>query len=392
MAVDPPDGSLKLDEVNKVASEACTRAGAFALLVSVLLFVLCVSLQERKADEALAGYVGRRLNLAMFVEELQKNQIWQNYAASHHDADQKPLAQLLGARVEMTPTSLKTGLRKPDETPSRSIEPHSPNSSKKGPAPPTILSVTTEPLHISDLGEMSQIVQFWRELNDSDLLTRSRETSNYFSFSITKWANRRNALLYSNSLDLLCTVSEIEVPRRFFKSARYVPQLNDDALMNCTTLRNLTELAQYEMPQMSSPSQLGTKIGRDVDLSPGSLPKDPYAASLVAEGLLFFVLVYFSAFVREAASTESFPAWGTLFGAFSRTRWMLVVFLVALWMPFLACCAVAFISGKILLGLAVTPVLFATFSAHRTLEEKSYFGPVSPFAFLETQYRRIAGS
>jgi hypothetical protein len=57
MAVDPLDGSLKPDEVNKVASEACTRAGAFALLVSVLLFVLCVSLQDRKADEALAGFL-----------------------------------------------------------------------------------------------------------------------------------------------------------------------------------------------------------------------------------------------------------------------------------------------------------------------------------------------
>ncbi len=389
MAAGPPDGSLKLDEVNKVASEACTRAGAFALLVSVLLFVLCVSLQDRKADEALAGYVAGRLNLAMFIEELQKNQIWQNYAASHPDADQKPLAQLVRATVEMTLTSPNTGLQKPDETPSRSIERHPPNSSKNVPAPPINLSVTTEPLHIRDLGEMSQIVQFWRDLNDSDLLIRSGETSNYFAFSIAKWANRRNRILYSNSLELLCTVSEIEVPRKSFKSARYIPQLNDDALMNCITLRNLTELAQYEMPQMSSPSQLGTRIGRDVDLSPGSLPKDPYAASLVAEGLLFFVLVYFSAFAREAASAESFPARGTLFGAFSRTRWMLAVFLVALWTPFLACCSVAFISGKMLLGLAVIPILFATFSAHRTLEGKSYFGSMIPFSFLGTQCWRI---
>jgi hypothetical protein len=108
MAVDPPDGSLKFDEVNKIASEACTRAGAFALLVSVLLFVLCASLQDRKADEALAGYVASRLNLAMFVEELQKNQIWQNYAASHPDADQKPLAQLVRATVEIRPPHRRT--------------------------------------------------------------------------------------------------------------------------------------------------------------------------------------------------------------------------------------------------------------------------------------------
>jgi len=117
-----------LDEVNKVASEACTRAGAFALLVSVLLFVLCASLQDRKADEALAGYVSARLNLAMFIEELQKNEIWQNYSASLSGADQKPLAQLVRAKVEITPTSPNTGLQKPDETPNRSVEPHPPIS------------------------------------------------------------------------------------------------------------------------------------------------------------------------------------------------------------------------------------------------------------------------
>jgi hypothetical protein len=195
--------------------------------------------------------------------------------------------------------------------------------------------------------------------------------------------------MYDNVLTGICTASELEIPRRFFRSGQYVSRLNDEALMNCVTLRDLRELAQFELPQMSSPTQLGTRIARDVDLSPGSLPKDPYAASFVAEALLFFALVYFSAFAREAVSTESFPSRGTLFGAFSKTRWMLIVFLLALWTPFLACCAVAFTSEKILLGLEVIPVLSVTLWAQQTLGGKSFFGSISPFVFLASQYRRI---
>jgi hypothetical protein len=380
MTGDPPSG-LKIDEIDKIASEACTRSGAFALLVSVLLLVLCVSLQGRKADRALADYVAARQNLAMFAEELQKDQIWQQYAESHTDADQKPLAQLIHTKVDMSRTSANTGLQNPAGTPSRSIEPHSPNSSDRAPLPPSGLTVSMS-AELGELSEMSHIVQSWRELNDLNLLTRSSETSNYFSFSIAKWANRRANLMYDHVRSGTCMVSEFEMPPRLFKSEHDVRDLSDEALMNCVTMRDLRELAQFELPQLSVPAQLGTKIGRDVDLSPGSLPKDPYAASLVAEALLFFALVYFSAFVREAVSSDSFPARGTLFGAFSRTRGVLAVFFVALWAPFLSCCAVGFTSGQLLLGLAALPVLVATFSAHQTLAGKSFFESIRPSALL----------
>jgi hypothetical protein len=159
--------------------------------------------------------------------------------------------------------------------------------------------------------------------------------------------------------------------------------------MNCIRARDLPELAQYELPQMSNPFQLGNRVGRDVDVSPGSFPKDPYAASVVAEVLLFFVLVYFSAFTREAVSAEAFPKEGTLFGAFSTTRWMLTVFGLAIWTPFLACCAVAFTSRKPLLGLGTVLVLFATVTVQRSLARKSFFKSVNPSSFFGAQYSRL---
>jgi hypothetical protein len=375
----PPSGSLKVDEIDKIASEACTRSGAFALLVSVLLLVLCISLQGRKADRALADYIAARENLVMFIDELPKDQMWQKYAESHSDADQKPLAQLMSAKIEMV-SSPKTVVQKPEDKPRKSVESNPPNSSNIAPAPSNLTASVF--FDVGELSEMSPIVQSWRTLNDSDMLTRGRESSNYFNFSITKWVNRRAKLMSENVLTGKCMVSEFEVPPRSFKSAQDVRRLNDEALMNCVTLRNLNELAQYELPQMSVPAQLGTKIWRDVDLSPGSLPKDPYAASLVAEGLLFFALVYFSAFVREAVSTEAFPARGTLFGAFSKTRGLLIVFYFALWAPFLSCFAAGLTSGNVLLGLGALPVFFATFSAHQTLAGKSFFESIRPSALL----------
>jgi hypothetical protein len=417
MAGKPQDGS-KSGEIDKVASEACTRSGAFALLVSVLLFVLCVYWQNRKAEEALSDYASSRWNLAMFLEELQNDRIWKKYIESHPDADQVPLDRLIHAVVEMSVTSPptaelpksdelpirssipqqpgnlttpppKTQLPKLDQVPGKSAGTQNPNSPLKRPMPPGGLSAS-EVLQVEPY-EIARIVQFWRKLNDSDLLTKSRETSNYFDLSIAKWANRRGRVMYDNALTGVCTASEIDIPNKFAKSDRYVPKINDEALMNCVTFRDVKELAQFELPQIFTSIQLGDRIARDVDLSPGSLPKEPYAASLVAEALLFFALVYFSAFAREAVSTESFPTRGTLFGAFSRTRWMLIVLLLALWTPFLACCAVAFASGKILLGLGAALVLFATFSAQRTLAGKSFFESIRPTAFLATHFRRITG-
>lgn len=394
MASDSQDSSPKPIEVEKIASASCTQSGTFALLVSVVLFLLCVSWQNRKLDQALASYASARWNLAMNLEELRKDTIWQKYLAEHSDGEDKPLAQLINATVwivdSQAETRSMTANRRAEkaETKSMTANKNVEKQSPPVPLPPGLASVVVK----SQLQppELSSIVQSWQLLNDSDVLARSRETSNYFNYSIVKWVNRRNNILSSNIIAGVCKLSEEAwVPTKALKSATYVPRISDQALMNCVRIRDLPELAQYELPQISNPFPLGNRIGRDVDLSPGSFPRDPYAASLVAEALLFFVLVYFSAFAREAVSVETFPTKGTLFGAFSRTRWMLTVFLLAIWTPFLACCAVAFTSRKPFLGLGVVPVVLATISVQRSLARKSFFKLVNPSYFFVAQYRRV---
>ncbi len=266
MAADPPNDSIKCDEISKIASEACTRSGAFALLVSVLLFVLCAYWQGKKADEALNGYISHRLNLAMFFEELQNDEIWKKYLESDPDASQKPVAQLVDAKAVITQPLKNELLNQPDAKTGSGLnsilKPNPPaeiSSPQKGhhpkpvrplpPLAPPTLSATS--VSIIELHQMPFIVDAWKKLNDSDLLTRSRGTSNYFDFSIAKWANRRGSLMYANVVAGVCKASELEVPYHFFKPERYVPRLNDEALMNCITFQNLKELSSLELPPPS---------------------------------------------------------------------------------------------------------------------------------------------
>jgi hypothetical protein len=240
----PPSGPLKVDEIDKIASEACTRSGAFALLVSVLLLLLCVFWQNLKTDQALAGYIVCRQTLAMWLDELQKDKSWQKYIESHPDAEEKALADVIHAQVPITfPTaSPKTETSKPEELPhSANPKPRRPNSSHLPPAAPTVLSITA--VGMVDQYEMPNIVAAWQGLNNSERLTKSRGSSNYFALSIVKWANRRGNLIYSNVLSGMCRATELEIPRKGLESEQYVPRINDEALMNCISLRDLRELA-----------------------------------------------------------------------------------------------------------------------------------------------------
>ncbi|MGA2814402.1 MAG: hypothetical protein ABSG16_23645 [Candidatus Acidiferrum sp.] len=365
------------NDIDKVSSEACTRSGAFALLVSLVILLLCPYWEGRKSDAALASYLTNRLNLAVSLESLQNDAVWMEYAQSHPKVDQETLNSLVDTTVEIRRTASTKTSPPSDKSAPEATKPQKPNSPGSKPLPPNGLSATS--VDEIEPPELSRIAEAWKNLNDSEMLTKSRENSNYFDFSIVKWVNRRGLLLYANDLSGLCSESEIEKPRGSSKSGQYVPQLNDNAVMNCATLSNLEDLAKFEMPQMSIPTDLGNRVSRTVDLTFGSLPKEGYAATLVAEALLFFVMVYFAAFVREAASSEFFPAPGTLFSGFSRSRWMLIVFLITLWTPLISVCAVTYVSRNLLVAFGIPLVLLGTYSVQRTLVKKSYFRAISPF-------------
>lgn len=393
MTENSPGTYIEPTKIDSAASEACTRSGAFALLLSVLCFLLIPYWAGSQNEVALREYVNRRLNLASTVELIAEDALWQKYKMSHTQAESTPIAKLLDAQVNLASSDRET---KPEPTIAKRFKNGAqkqspPRVTKKErlpvatpghPAPPIALQATF--IWNERINHMQQLADYLSELNDSDLLSRSRGVSNFFDHSIVRWVNKRGNLIYGNAISGICTATtELEMPYQGKKSDYFVPKLYEETMLNCLTFQDVRNLAEFELPTLSNPTQLGGRIGTQIDLSPGALPRDPYMATIVVQILLFFALVHFGAYAREAVSSPAFPARATLFGAFSKPPLILFVFLLALWSPPLASLAMAAMSRRWVLWVCSTLIFSAVLSIHHVLQSKLYFATLTPHFFTK---------
>jgi hypothetical protein len=245
--------SSESSEIDSTSSQPCTKAGTFALLVSVVLLLLTMYWQDRKNDEALAGYVGSRWNLAIYVEDLDKDEIWRKYTESHPDAERTPIDRLIHQTVEI---SVGTAGKQETQTSSLPDVKPSKTETQRAPAVPTVApaaGLTATFVSHEGLYEIPYIVQYMRELNNAQALTRAGRVNNFFSVSIAKWGQLRNTFMYGNSRTGVCNVDRLEVPTRLPKGPGVFPQLDDEALLKCLTLQDVRELARFELPDLSNP-------------------------------------------------------------------------------------------------------------------------------------------
>lgn len=382
MANNLRSSSSEPTSVDTAASAACTRSGAFGLLLTVTLSLLVPYWVERRNEDALGKYISDRANLANQIERLDEDLLWKEYNASNKAAESMSIAELMKVSVEGPKSVLEVGAQtKASSTTKAGVQRFDP-SRPTTPRPPTGLTVSSPP---AKLDVLLPIVDLLNQLNDPELLNRVRKvSSNSFEFSIIRWATKRGNLMYENMVRTMPTNICFsgwywEIPYKEQKVKDFVPALDKDALLNCLTLRDVRELAEFELPTFSNPIQLKGSIHREVDVNPSSLmPRDLYMASVLVQLLLFFVIVHFGAFAGEAVSSEGFPVQGTLFSAFYGSRGTLLVFLLALWSPLFASVAMAIASRKwslvpysVLIGCAI---LFA----HLRLQSKSYFRTLNP--------------
>lgn len=365
-----PSSSSEPTKVDTAVSDACTRSGAFALVLSVVLFLLIPSWPQRKKEIALGRYLTHRVNLSLSLGALDDDPYWQKLEDSKGAADSLSLAQLLEVRVETSARGAATDRAQPKRATTSDT-----GARRAGtPAPPTglSLSVTTE------IPEIRRIVDFFRKLNDSNLLTETRGYSNLYNIAIARWAQKRAYLAYRIVVADGCSTKALEAPHADRESDLFVPSINNEALLKCLTLRDLRELAQFEQPTIPDSIQTGGRVEREINLTLSSLPRNLGAASAFVHALLFFVITYFGAFTCEAISSTGFPAQGTLFRAFSRSRWALSVMFLALWSPLIASLALAVIAGEWWLWVCSGLILGAVCSVHLVLHRKSYFGALNP--------------
>jgi hypothetical protein len=236
---------------------------------------------------------------------------------------------------------------------------------------------------------LADLVITLRLLNDSDLLTDSRNFSNFYAFSIGRWSQRRAELIYRNAGLQKCATQEIEKPYKKPVRDNFVPEIASDALLYCLTLKDIRELAAYEQPIMENPDQIGGAIGRPVDLSPGALPRRVDQASIAAETLLLFALIYFAAFASEATLSTMFPVPGTLFGAFSKSRSTTLALLLAICVPFSSSLALAIVARRWVLWAGCALILSASGLIFATFLNKFYFRALSPLNWKPRETDRV---
>jgi len=401
------------------------------LLLSLALLSVAPVWIHRQDEIALGRYLGLRLTLVAALDALDEDPLWLEWKLTH-ETETVPIEQLASIRVNSTTlapldnaTQGAVPLTKP-RSPTRPPDALSPSKpppiKRRNPAPRTnpgapaalpehsglgavgafgrVQQVAyhliqngptckpTDPRcpaaptglgFVEGLEEIRQAVDCLAQLNDPDLLTRSRNASDFFNLSVYRWVLRRDNLIAqsrfgsaSSRVARLHTEPDPRLP------ANFTPAADKTALLGLT-LGAVRELAKAELPPISNTVKLGPS-DPEVELTTSSLPRSLYGASLFGQVLLFFVIVYFDAFTRKATSATHFPSPETLFGALSGGRLTLIVFLLALWTPLAASVGILVVSYgatsmRETVGLALCTALIgaAVASAHSSLSHRSYF-------------------
>jgi hypothetical protein len=417
-------------EIDKASSAACTKSGAFALGLSLVLLFLVHDWEKRPSELALGEYVADRMLLNMNLDQLDQDPAWRAYKSDHEDAEQVALGKLpevftysptpssvppdnsppskepestkphadQGELEERKPRTVASGLalalpafwviakvspqipptsspKIPPSLPSGSPQPNARSKFKSRgsrPAPKSAAPPAPTGLKASIVGpipEVSEIVVLTKKLNNSELLTNASSYSNYFLFSISKWVQKERMLVWQEMLHNHCSSKPIDLPAK--KGAPSQP--DPTVVADCLSIQDWRELAAFEVPSTGSPDQIGGQFRRDVDVSVGGLPRRVDEASFVVAALLIFTLLYFGAFLREATHSENFPARATLFGAFARTPTANILMLGAALVPCSFCLTVAVVSKNWILYTEAVLVGLATGWVFAGFHKKHYF-------------------
>jgi hypothetical protein len=391
----PTSAAAEKKDIDETASSACTKSGAIALGISVILLCLIPYWQHRPTEKALSNYLTSRVLLNMNLDQLEQDPAWGYYRESHPEAELTPLSNL----PQTYPYPPPQWKPQPDTEPSSTSDgdpadaggrrpmlalkvalvapklpfAHNtalqvpPSPSPNAPAAPTIVTGTV----LVPLSELNELIDLTRRLNDSRELDIASNYSNYYVIAISLWIQKKRMLAWQDELDHRCPMEALD--RTPAKGS--FPGPNPEVLFNCLTLRDWRQLAAYEMPSTGSAeqNQIGSSIERPVDLAIGALPHRGDLASFVAGASLVVALLYFGAFLRESTHSKRFPAPATLFAAFSRTFFANLSLLLLLVFPLMSCIALAVIARSWLLYVEGTLVLLATGWIFLGFQQRSYF-------------------
>jgi hypothetical protein len=402
--------------VDAAASEACTKSGAFAVLLSLILVSLFFAWWQSQYENELGRYLSLRLNLVTALEALDNDVYWRAYKEREPKAESKSLEELLALPLVSSqylharaPTggsdssstastasvpSVRIGDASSRAVLNRAVVARDHLTSDSGgislssetlaldpdklaaPAPPQNVSVA----FLDPLPELVAIADYLKALNDPYLLSIREQVSAYFNYTIYRWSLKLSKTVDRN----VPALTYRSLPGAKDAEVKGFPQTADgDEILKGLTIQDVRELAAYEMPKTEEPVRLTGPSGKEIDVSLGAFPRNVRSAIIFTLALLLFTVVYFRAFLGEAVSSPSFPVSGTLFGAFSRTRLLRNGFRLALWFPLLASLPFLLLGGwgavsklyfrSVLMAILSILIGFTIFSCHHVLRRAGYF-------------------
>lgn len=330
-----------LSELDIRCSNSCTRSGLTVLVLSIFAFVMLEPLTKTRQLEALIRYMSVRNVINEELNQLETDPVWKDLNSSDLASQASKdwnLAQLLDYRVKSS-----SGATDP--------------TSSKDLSAPTELRVyaNTEILPIHSINQMLDI------LGDGNLLKEAQHYSIRYNRSIYRWSKLRDRLLLQNSSKIgnipAGTVSKAEG-----KEKHNVSISVRDILRKYLTLPQIIELANYEEPDVSEIDFLIKESGK-ITFPWIGMPLGLRSGALFVEIGLLVSTLYFWLYYREARLSNNFPAHGTLFGVFARTRSSEIMFKAFLCVPPIAACLLAYRSfwatpiNSFLAGLVLLSVL-----------------------------------
>lgn len=337
------------DRILERCSEACTRAGIAALLLTAVAFSLQAPVRNIARLDVYGKYVTARIKLKFAVEDVAQHPVWRKLLKTVGEEMRHWPLNRIEQRAEQLQQEMAQDEARGITIQAVGIDPHETTEPVKEatpetPSPPRIASITVV-LSLNWFGPGSDIGKALTALDDTEPQGQAAEYSNDVRFRIVRWQRLRNHIFRVTR-----DTDGLDVRRKYLISS----------FKQGMGLLSWTELEQLANTEMDEASFFDREAGNFRAAVPW-LPEriNAYSAAELVSVSMCFVVFYFWLYVRHARAKAAKLVDGTLFAAISQDRWSRYLFTLVALAPASALLALvrATDGGWGILGCAVVVVI-----------------------------------
>ncbi|WP_447968037.1 hypothetical protein [Nitrospira sp. M1] len=331
-----------IPELDLRCSVAGTRSGIIALLLSMLAMSLVPALQGVKALNALEEYVVLRANLELAINLFEGTPCWRQIRGSEIGQKAAKVWNLDEFVDHPFPcfgdlpssASSNSDLKKKKEVIPQILKEDDATKLRDSLAPlpkPTGFRVQvqkSEPLYSLKLVNLAL-----DNLDNQNLLEKAKSVASYkLKHSIIRWETLRTRLILKKVEGFVKYEFKKESAKSSHLTSSYKFSMSGAKHSEILTYETARQLAKYEVPDMKLIDEIREQKAW-VRLPRNPLLLQPAVGATFLEFSMFLSVAYYWLILQEARQSKFYPAPGTLFRMFSRTRFSQSIFLIFVLLP-----------------------------------------------------------